>query len=82
MTNVSKKQRFVGTVVSDKMDKTVVVKVDVTKRHAKYKKTYRLTQKFKAHDEQNEYKAGDKVVIESSKPMSREKKFTVVGKAS
>jgi small subunit ribosomal protein S17 len=81
MTQASKKQTFVGTVVSDKMDKTVVVKVDTTKRHAKYKKTYRVTLKFKAHDEKNEYKNGDKVVIEATRPMSREKKFIVIKKA-
>jgi small subunit ribosomal protein S17 len=81
MTQASQKQRFVGTVISDKMDKTVVVKVDTTKRHSKYKKTYHVSLKFKAHDENNEYKNGDKVLIEAIRPMSREKKFTVVGKA-
>lgn len=80
MTPQSQKQRIIGTVVSDKMDKTVVVKVDVTKRHSKYKKIYRTTTKFKAHDENNEYRTGDKVVIEATRPLSREKKFTVLKK--
>lgn len=70
-----------GLVVSDKMDKTVVVKVDSRKRHPKYKKAYTVSKKYKAHDEQNEYHTGDRVVIESIKPMSKEKKFRVLNKA-
>ncbi len=76
----AKKQVFKGLVVSDKMDKTVVVRIDVKKRHKKYKKAYTVTKKFKVHDEENQYKVGDKVVIESTKPISKEKKFKVVGK--
>jgi small subunit ribosomal protein S17 len=75
-----KKQQLTGMVVSDKMDKTVVVKVDMRKRHSKYKKSYTVSKKFKAHDEQNQYKTGDKVVIESIKPKSREKRFQVISK--
>ena len=70
-----------GLVVSDKMDKTVVVKVDIRKRHAKYKKSYTVSKKFKAHDEKNEYKTGDKVVIESTRPISKDKRFKVLNKA-
>lgn len=77
MEKTLKKQVFIGTVVSDKMDKTVVVKVASKKRHAKYKKTYTATKKFKAHDEDNQYKIGDKVEIESIKPKSRFKNFKV-----
>jgi len=62
------------------MDKTVVVKVDMRKRHSKYKKSYTISKKFKAHDEKNEYKVGDKVVIESTRPISKEKKFKVISK--
>ncbi len=69
-----------GLVVSDKMDKTVVVKVETRKRHQKYHKSYTVSSRYKAHDEGNEYHIGDKVVIESIKPMSKEKKFKVVGK--
>lgn len=76
----SKKQQLIGIVVSDKMDKTVVVKVDRKKRHPKYKKAYTVSKKFKAHDEQNQYHTGDKVVIESVRPMSREKRFKVLSK--
>jgi len=70
----------VGVIVSDKMDKTVVVKVDSSKRHPKYKKTYTVSRKFKAHDEKNEYHTGDKVEIRESKPLSKDKNFTVVRK--
>jgi small subunit ribosomal protein S17 len=79
--NTSKKQQLIGKVVSDKMMKTVVVKVDIRKRHLKYKKAYTISKKFKAHDENNEYKIGDRVVIESIRPMSKEKKFKVISKA-
>ena len=75
-----KKQQMIGMVVSDKMDKTVVVKVDERKRHPKYHKSYTVSKKFKAHDESNEYKVGDRVVIESTRPISKEKKFKVLRK--
>ena len=75
-----KKQQITGTVVSDKMDKTVVVVVSAKKRHPKYHKSYTVTSRYKAHDEGNEYHVGDKVVIESIRPMSKEKKFKVLKK--
>jgi small subunit ribosomal protein S17 len=81
MDKILKKQQLIGTVVSNKMDKTVVVKVDIRKRHPKYKKAYTVSKKYKAHDENEEYKPGDKVVIESIRPMSKEKKFKVISKA-
>jgi small subunit ribosomal protein S17 len=80
MDNVVKRQQIVGMVVSDKMDKTVVVKIDIKKRHPKYKKIYTISKKFKAHDEKNEYHIGDKVVIESTRPISRDKQFKVIKK--
>jgi small subunit ribosomal protein S17 len=80
MDPINKKQVLIGTVVSDKMDKTVVVKVDRKKRHAKYKKTYTVSKKFKAHSPENLYHVGDVVEIESIKPMSKEKKFIVLKK--
>jgi len=79
--NITKKQQMIGIVVSNKMDKTVVVKVDIRKRHPKYKKAYTVSKKYKAHDENEEYKTGDKVVIESIRPMSKDKKFKVISKA-
>jgi small subunit ribosomal protein S17 len=78
--NTPKKQTLIGKVVSDKMTKTVVVKIDVRKRHAKYKKSYTVSKKFKAHDENGEYHVGDRVIIESTKPYSKEKKFKVISK--
>ncbi len=80
MDKILKKQQMTGLIVSDKMDKTVVVKVDIRKRHAKYKKSYTISKKFKAHDENNEYKTGDRVVIESTRPISKDKKFKVLSK--
>ena len=67
----------VGRVVSDKMDKTVVVAVDFTVRHPIYKKAMRRTHKFKAHDEQNRCKTGDRVRIEETRPLSKEKRWIV-----
>ena len=81
MDQISKKQNMVGIVVSDKMQKTVVVKVDFKKRHPKYKKSYTVSKRYKAHDENNDYKVGDKVIIEAIKPMSKDKTFKVLSKA-
>jgi small subunit ribosomal protein S17 len=58
----------------------VVVKVDTHKRHPKYHKSYKVSKRFKAHDENNEYHVGDLVVIESGRPMSKDKKFVVLKK--
>ena len=69
-----------GTVVSDKMAKTVVVQIDELKRHAKYHKSFKVSKKFKAHDENNEFKVGDKVEIEETRPYSKDKYFKVVKK--
>ena len=74
------KHQFIGTVVSDKMQKTVVVEVERIKIHPKYKKRYKIHKKYKAHDEKGEYKIGDKVIIEECRPMSKEKKWRVIGK--
>lgn len=70
-----------GVVVSDKMAKTRVVEVAVTKRHPKYLKQYVAHSRFKAHDEKNEYKTGDKVVIRATRPLSKEKRWIIVSKA-
>lgn len=74
------KKRLIGLVVSDKMDKTVVVKVDRLKKHPKYKKYYKVSKKFKAHDAKNECKLGDKVIIEQTRPLSKEKRWRVITK--
>ena len=73
-----KRRTKVGHVVSDKMDKSVVVSVERLRRHAIYKRVVRLSSKFKAHDEENSARVGDTVRIEESRPLSREKRWTVV----
>ncbi len=73
-----KRKSQVGRVVSDKMDKTVVVSVERLRRHPIYKRVVRLSSKFKAHDQENSAKVGDTVRIEESRPLSREKRWTVV----
>lgn len=67
-----------GVVVSDKMDKTVVVSVSRFVKHPKYGKFYKINKKYKAHDERNFYKIGDKVEIAETRPISKDKKFKVV----
>ena len=74
------KRKLEGQVVSDKMEKTVVVKIDRLKTHPKYQKQYRVSKKYKAHDEKNEYHTGDKVIIEETRPYSREKRWRVIKK--
>ncbi len=69
-----------GKVVSNKMDKTVVVAVERLKTHPLYKKQYKTTAKFKAHDEENQFKVGDLVEITETRPLSKTKKFTVTKK--
>jgi small subunit ribosomal protein S17 len=71
-----------GTIVSDKMDKTVVVEVKSVKEHPIYRKKYKVTTKFKAHDEANTYKEGDLVEITESRPLSRTKRWTVTRKVN
>ena len=72
-----KRRTKVGRVVSDKMDKTIVVSVERLRRHPIYKRVVRLSSKFKAHDEENTAKVGDTVRIEESRPLSREKRWRV-----
>jgi len=67
-----------GKVISDKMDKTVVVLVETLRRHPLYKKVIRHTSKFKAHDENNDCKLGDRVKIAETRPLSKEKHWRVV----
>ena len=72
-----KRKTRVGRVVSDKMNKTVVVAVETPKRHPLYRKTIKRMVKYKAHDENNECKIGDTVRIEETRPLSREKRWRV-----
>lgn len=82
MTNktIAVRKKLSGKVVSDKMDKTVVVNVQRYVAHKKYGKYYKIDKRYKAHDENNEYKVGDMVIIEESRPMSKDKNFVVIGK--
>lgn len=75
-------RKLKGVVVSDKMNKTVIVNVDRMKKHPRYLKYYRTSRRFKAHDENNQYKIGDTVVIEESRPLSKEKRWSVVERSS
>lgn len=71
------RQALAGTVVSDKMDKTVIVAVERTIMHRLYHRYMRRTSRFAAHDEKNECKVGDKVVIVASRPLSKRKRWRV-----
>ena len=72
------RKTMVGTVVSDKMDKTVVVAVETNVRHPIYKKTVKRTYKLKAHNEENDCKVGDKVKVMETKHLSKDKRWRVV----
>jgi small subunit ribosomal protein S17 len=73
-----KRKTKIGRVVSDRMDKTIVVSVERLARHRLYKRVIRLTTKFKAHDEANEAHVGDTVLIEESRPLSATKRWRLV----
>ncbi|MBN1877315.1 MAG: 30S ribosomal protein S17 [Anaerolineae bacterium] len=72
-----RRRRLIGTVTSDKMDKTVVVSVERRYRHPLYKKVVRANKKYMAHDEENSCRMGDKVRIIESRPYSRHKRWVV-----
>lgn len=69
-----------GVVVSDKSDKTVIVKVQRLKTHPKYGKQYRVDRRYKVHDAKNEYQVGDKVAIRACRPLSKDKKWRAMKK--
>ncbi len=73
-----RRQTKVGRVTSDKMQKTIVVAVESLKQHPIYKRTYRFTTKFKAHDETNDARIGDIVRIEETRPLSKDKRWRLV----
>ena len=81
MTNTEEKKskkRLKGQVISDKMDKTVVVLVNRFVKHSKYKKYIKRSKKIKAHDEEGKHKVGDNITIEECRPLSKDKHFRVV----
>ncbi len=73
-------RKLQGIVVSDKMQKTRIVAVTYNKKHSRYLKYYKVTKRFKAHDEKEEYKLGDEVIIGETKPLSKEKRWEIVDK--
>lgn len=74
---MGKRKEFIGIVVSDKMDKTVVVQVETLVKHPRYGKYIKRRKKFMAHDEGNQCRIGDKVLIEETRPLSRRKRWRV-----
>ncbi len=78
MANEKIKRKFQGVVVSDKMEKTIVVQVDTIKPHPKYKKRFVSSKRFKVHDEKEKFKVGDKVVFQECRPLSKEKRWRVI----
>lgn len=74
---IKHKKTLQGVVVSDKMDKTVVVSVNRYEKHPKYGKYRRISKRFKAHDETNSCNVGDKVIIEEAVPISKDKTFVI-----
>jgi len=75
------KKQLIGKVISDKMQKTVVVLVERIREHPKYKRRFKVKKKYKAHNEKGEYKIGDRVIIEECRPISKEKRWRVISKA-
>lgn len=72
-------RKLKGTIVSDKMTKTRVVAIQSLKKHPKYLKYYKSTKKFKVHDENNSYKTGDQVFIVETRPLSKDKRWKIIG---
>lgn len=79
-SKIISKRALQGVVISDKMDKTIVVRVDRLKWHSKYGKQYKVSKKYKVHDEKNEYKKGDKVIFNECRPISKDKRWRVISK--
>lgn len=77
---IKKIRTLKGVVVSDKMQKTIVVEITNLIKHPKYKKYHKVSKRFKVHDEKGEYHTGDKVFIQETKPISKDKKWSVISK--
>ncbi len=80
--NPKLKRRLIGVVISDRMNKTRVVSVSRTHRHPKYGKYIRSTHSFKAHDANNAYPVGSEVIIEETRPLSRAKRWRIIGRTA
>jgi len=72
------RKKFEGVVVSDAMDKTVVVRIDSVKVHSKYMKRFSVSKKYKVHDEKNQFKVDDKVTFVECRPLSKDKRWRVI----
>lgn len=72
------RRQYTGEIISDKMQKTRIVKVTRLAKHPKYKKIVKKTGKFKVHDEKNESKQGDIVIIEETRPLSKDKRYKLI----
>ena len=81
-TEQKKRRQLTGVVKSDKMQKTVIVSVERTVVHPIYRKRYKVSKSYAAHDEKNEYKIGEKVMIEETRPISKRKSWRVLGRIS
>lgn len=75
---MGQRKQFIGRVVSNKMDKTIVVEIERLMMHSLYKKSVRRRKRFKSHDEKNECSIGDIVKIEETRPLSKNKRYRVV----
>lgn len=83
MENDQKKNKMLkGLVVSDKMQKTAVVEVLRLKKHPKYKKYYKVSRRFKAHNPENQYHTGDRVWIKETRPVSKDKRWIITDKVN
>lgn len=80
MHTTAHRRQLTGLVVSDKMAKTVVVRIDRTLSHPLYGKKYKVSKRFSAHDAQGQYHTGDRVVIEETRPLSATKRWRVIKK--
>ncbi len=72
------RRKLSGVVVSDKMEKTIVVRVDSIAVHPKYRKRYTVSKRYKVHDAKNQYKEGDKVIFVECRPLSKDKRWRVI----
>jgi small subunit ribosomal protein S17 len=75
---MGKRKEFIGTVVSDKMQKTIIVRIMLMSKHPKYSRIIRRYNKFKVHDEKNTAKLGDVVRIQETRPLSKDKRFRLI----
>ncbi|MBM3250765.1 MAG: 30S ribosomal protein S17 [Candidatus Nealsonbacteria bacterium] len=74
------RRKLTGTIVSNKMQKTIVIKVERIKEHPKYKRRFRVHKKYKAHYNKGEYSVGDRIIIEECRPLSKDKRWRVIKK--